>query len=393
MKKQILSIALIALMLAAVLPTLAAPADGELEPSDSIQINNSPDHTWATVALGTSPDVWPYSDREYGEGTLPYDFIPEKGATYILKFSVYSYGTQGFRVRWTKDVGWDFTEADAKVVNDHVYTANETATFVPAYFQNSIEDGETKIFTAEFIMDDSQGPEGLIGNIGIYGQGGSNEYFINWVEVWDTDGSLLAFKKAEETNWTAIQANGDKDNVSMEFLGEKEFDGLKINNIRFYYANGESKLSMTFVNETDTRRDGFNATIQFLDITGSVIKQVKDVYVPTVQGNSGNMFTYSEAGDHVNVYSFRFIKPAAPYKIEYYEDSMSSTPKVLTHASAKKIDVGERLTPTHVRNIFGNNWLNIYKPDDYGVALVSYPTITGDKDKDVVKVLYMPIPQ
>ena len=40
----------------------------------------------------------------------------------------------------------------------------------------------------------------------------------------------------------------------------------------------------------------------------------------------------------------------------------------------------------------GTGWLSRKRPAGHGVALVSYPTLTGGKDKDAVKVLYMPIP-
>lgn len=80
--------------------------------------------------------------------------------------------------------------------------------------------------------------------------------------------------------------------------------------------------------------------------------------------------------------------PKGGYTIKYYKDSLSDG--FIDEADGVgTFRQGHRLTPSDITK---PNWLNAEKPDgNYGVALVSYPTITCDSARDVVKVLYMPI--
>jgi len=137
--------------------------------------------TSATIILGTDNTVWPYATSSTGYAAA---FTPEKDAKYRLTFNVTSTDATGFRVRWFNDDGYNSNiPADTAVVNDNKYKANETATKVPAYFENTIAKGETKDYTVEFIMDGSIVPGGLVGNIGIRGQQGSPAFAFNSIKV------------------------------------------------------------------------------------------------------------------------------------------------------------------------------------------------------------------
>jgi len=146
-------------------------------------------YTGATIDLGNDASQWPWSTSG-DNGVLA--FTPVKGATYHMTFNVTSTGTSGFRIRWMKDNAYDnHTKADADSVSSHVYTADQTANFIPAYFQNTIDSGETKTYTVNFTMDGNQVAEGLIGNLAIRGQQGNHAFVINTLQITDNTGNML----------------------------------------------------------------------------------------------------------------------------------------------------------------------------------------------------------
>ena len=146
-------------------------------------------YTGATIDLGNDASQWPWSTSG-DNGVLA--FTPVKGATYHMTFNVTSTGTSGFRIRWMKDNAYDnHTKADADSVSSHVYTADQTANFIPAYFQNTIDSGETKTYTVDFTMDGNQVAEGLIGNLAIRGQSGNHSFVINTLQITDNIGNML----------------------------------------------------------------------------------------------------------------------------------------------------------------------------------------------------------
>ena len=143
--------------------------------------------TWsgANIILGTSGEAWPFAAGDAAA------FTPEQDASYRLTFTVTSRGASGFRVRWIKDnENGSYTAGDAAVVNDHVKTADETATVIPAYFQNTIGIAETKTYTVEFKTDGAQNADELIGNIAIRGQQGNNDFSIKAIKI-EKDGATL----------------------------------------------------------------------------------------------------------------------------------------------------------------------------------------------------------
>jgi endo-1,4-beta-xylanase len=190
MKK--LSLALAALLVSALmLPVFAANSEG------INVVNESDGKSWsgANIILGSSAAEWPFSDgSNEADENIPVAFTPEKNETYTLKFNVKSTGwCAGFRVRWQKDnSGGNYTSADAAVVNDHVRGADDVATVVPAFFRDTIAEGETKTYTVNFTMDGAQAADGLIGNLAIRGQQGANTMEFNWIAVYDKDEKLLA---------------------------------------------------------------------------------------------------------------------------------------------------------------------------------------------------------
>ena len=146
-------------------------------------------YTGANIILGSDASVWPWSSAGY-DGLVA--FTPVKGATYHMTFNVTSSGAEGFRVRWMKDNAYDnHTASDATEVNNHMFTADQTADFVPAYFQNTIANGETKTYAVDFTMDGNQPSDGLVGNIAIRAEYGSTDFVINTIVITDAAGNML----------------------------------------------------------------------------------------------------------------------------------------------------------------------------------------------------------
>ncbi|REE80157.1 GH35 family endo-1,4-beta-xylanase [Paenibacillus taihuensis] len=164
-------------------PPAAIPGLGSVP---GLTIGDGSSWAGANLMMGINASQWPFS-----AGTLA-AFTPAKGATYHLSFNVTSSGATGFRVRWiTKDDGGTYTQADVDAVNAHKYTADQTASVVPAYFENTISDGQTQTYNVDFTMDGSQAAGGLIGSIGIRGQAGSKAFSINTLTVKDAGGNTL----------------------------------------------------------------------------------------------------------------------------------------------------------------------------------------------------------
>ena len=84
------------------------------------------------------------------------------------------------------------------------------------------------------------------------------------------------------------------------------------------------------------------------------------------------------------------------YRVEYYANSLTNLLGT-AYVMPKNLNKGDRLTPAIVRGShLGTGWQNLYlgecpKDGKYGVALVSYPTLTREPKRDTVKVLYMPV--
>ena len=145
----------------------------------------------ANIILGSDSSQWPFSAGG------PVAFTPEKDATYHLSFNVTStnQNLSGFRVRWiTGNENGGYTAGDAAAVgNSPLYAANEVATEIPAYFMNTISPGETVTYNVDFTMNGSENAGGLIGNLAIRGQSGSNDFYINWISIADQDDNELAY--------------------------------------------------------------------------------------------------------------------------------------------------------------------------------------------------------
>ena len=178
---------------------LAAPVYAENTSVEGVTVwDTAEGDTWsgANIILGTDAQEWPFASGEEEA------FYPDEDATYRLTFNVTSTGASGFRVRWIKDnENGSYTAGDAAIVNDHVKAANEVATVIPAYFQGTINSGETKTYTVEFKTDGGQNADELIGNIAIRGQQGSNDFSINSITIEDEDGDVLV-------EWTKAAAAG-----------------------------------------------------------------------------------------------------------------------------------------------------------------------------------------
>lgn len=139
----------------------------------------------ANIILGSDESVWPFSNGVGDDGTSAAAFTPEKDVTYRLTFTVTTFGwCDGFRVRWLKDnANGSYTAGDTAIVNDHEKAADEVATVIPAYFKNTITEGETKTYVVEFTMDGAAEADGTIGNIAIRGQSGANDFEITSIVI------------------------------------------------------------------------------------------------------------------------------------------------------------------------------------------------------------------
>jgi len=181
------------------------------------------DNTWAgvNIILGSDAGVWPWSTA--GDDGLV-AFSPEKGATYHLAFSVTSTGASGFRVRWMKDNTYDsHTTDDGTFVNRDTVAADQTATRIPAYFWNTISNGNTQTYHVDFTMDGSQPAEGLVGNVVIRGQSGSTDFVVNTIVITDDAGNMLVnYDKDAVTEPTVLPPSNNVPGVNIYNLANTD---------------------------------------------------------------------------------------------------------------------------------------------------------------------------
>ncbi|MBP2898784.1 endo-1,4-beta-xylanase [Escherichia coli] len=145
----------------------------------------------ANIILGLDSTQWPFSSSTEGDVVA---FTPVKDAKYRLAFNATSTGTTGYRVRWiTGNDNGGYTGGDAAVVSSaaHSYAAGTVATTIPGSFTSGVVKGETLDYIVEFVMDGNEVADGLIGNIGIRGLSGSNDFIINNLKITDEDDNVL----------------------------------------------------------------------------------------------------------------------------------------------------------------------------------------------------------
>jgi endo-1,4-beta-xylanase len=162
----------------------------------------------ANIILGNDPDIWPWS--EAGEDGLV-AFVPEKDGEYRLIINYTAAGTTGIRVRWVKDeTNLGYTNADGIVVNDYVYTSDQTAVTIPALFNGDMVNMGSYTLTTEFKMDGSEPADGLVGNIAVRGYQGGNAFSINWMKMESASGELMFMWDPNAKPETDAPAEPDK---------------------------------------------------------------------------------------------------------------------------------------------------------------------------------------
>ncbi|PWV99508.1 GH35 family endo-1,4-beta-xylanase [Paenibacillus cellulosilyticus] len=153
----------------------------------------------ANIILGLDNTQWPFSSSTEGDVVA---FTPVKDAKYHLTFNATSTGANGYRVRWiTGNENGGYTGGDAAVVSDaaHTYAAGTLATTIPGSFTSGVVKDEASDYAVDFVMSGSEVANGLIGNIGIRGTAGSNDFTINSLTITDDNGNVLV-------EWSSTEA-------------------------------------------------------------------------------------------------------------------------------------------------------------------------------------------
>ncbi|MCL2355634.1 MAG: hypothetical protein FWC70_00570 [Defluviitaleaceae bacterium] len=138
--------------------------------------------TGALIVIGESHDEWPFATGTEGNVRA---FDPEPGATYRITYGVTNEGTGGWRVRWTTNVNLfgDNTAGDYAIVNDHSLSPEDVATVIPAHFNQDVSPTGAYTLVVEITLDGGQEFDGLIGNIGLTGTGGSHDFRVDSVRI------------------------------------------------------------------------------------------------------------------------------------------------------------------------------------------------------------------
>ncbi|WP_169823473.1 endo-1,4-beta-xylanase [Paenibacillus yonginensis] len=160
--------------------------------------SNGDSWSGANIILGTDSSVWPFST---GDAVA---FTPVKDAKYHLTFNATSTGATGYRVRWiTGNDNGGYTQGDNGVVTadpNRTYAVGVKADGIPASY-TGVEKAEATDFAIDFTMSGSEPDQGLIGNIGIRGTSGSNDFILNSIKITDDSGNVLVDWAAEASTF------------------------------------------------------------------------------------------------------------------------------------------------------------------------------------------------
>ena len=175
----------------------------------------------ANIILGNDATGWPYSTTD--DGIVA--FTPVKDATYHMTINLTSTGATDLRVRWINgNANGGYTAADAAAPSVNVYPADAASVLIPAYFQNTVTNGDSQTYSFDFLMDGTQSADGLVGNIALRGApSGSNDYYINTIVITDADGNMLV--NYDKDAAAAVTSFNFENNAIGDTYGAYSIDG------------------------------------------------------------------------------------------------------------------------------------------------------------------------
>ncbi len=98
--------------------------------------------------------------------------------------------------------------------------------------------------------------------------------------------------------------NGVKTNTSSEVAEEKNYQGLKIKNVRIYSENENSKFTAEFENTSNKDFEGKEVNIVFLNSEGQEYYRLPSVYIPKVRQGETVPFVTGTSSDIINAYNY-----------------------------------------------------------------------------------------
>jgi endo-1,4-beta-xylanase len=144
--------------------------------------------SYANIYLGTDYDVWPYATGSTLGVPNKTAFTPVAGVTYRFSINLTTRSLNQIRVRWIRNAEWGgYTDGDTANVGQPPYStgvnANTgTATVIPANFNAGLG-SVTRTLKLEIKFTGDEVQNGLIGNIGVRGGSGSNNFTVNTIVV------------------------------------------------------------------------------------------------------------------------------------------------------------------------------------------------------------------
>lgn len=101
--------------------------------------------------------------------------------------------------------------------------------------------------------------------------------------------------------------NGGKINTSSKLNENREFEGLKIENIQLTYQNSQTQLLANVKNDTSTESELMMVEITLYDKDGNKIVSLDGIISPLKPGESTQLNIGSSL-DYANAYDFEIVK-------------------------------------------------------------------------------------
>ena len=103
------------------------------------------------------------------------------------------------------------------------------------------------------------------------------------------------------------EQNGKKVNTSRALAEEREFEGLKIKDIKLEYEGYVSRLTATLKNESEDTIESQNAELVFIDKEGNELERL-EFLLPQLTGNAESRVNTAITADIADAYDFKIEK-------------------------------------------------------------------------------------
>ena len=326
------------------------------------------------------------------ENVIEVYYIKDESQTHDITYTVKHY------IEGTHQEGDDFTETKTVWINDTTipvtYELDEDKYVGYKLANNDLTETATNgtVFNVYYIKDESQTHD-ITYTVKHYIEGTHQEGddFTDTKTVWVNDTTIPVTYELDEDKYVGYKL--DRNDLTKTATNGTVFNVYYVKDqftyiVKYFYegTDGEYHEDDTYI-PTPISADYEDVITTFEPRT------LNDMYVlnhVTPADKDGNAHLVISADETANVLEVYYERNLFGYKVEYYQDSVSTANKKGETEIAEQ-KVGTVMTAEIVSDDFGTDWLNAHKPTVgyQDGEVVEYITIQAN-DSNVIQVVYRP---